>query len=177
MVKTGPHRRNERGASLLVALIFLVIMAMLGVTVANVTTMQERMAGHTRDRDLALQAAEAALRDAETRLQDASFRSSGTDVIDYDPTLGNDADFWEKCFTEKTTPCLATAQHEPEHALPGAGSPGALADQPKYVVERKPLDGSTEVFRVTARAVGGSPDAVVILQAEFGITPPPPSGP
>jgi type IV pilus assembly protein PilX len=168
-MRIGPQLRRERGASLLIALIFLVIMAMLGVTVANVTTMQERMAGHTRDRDLALQAAEAALRDAEAKLQDAAFRSSTTAIVDYDPTLGNDSAFWEKCFEDKTSPCLVATQHEPERALPEAGSPGALAGQPKYVVERKPVDGTTEIFRVTARAVGGSEDAVVILQAEFGI--------
>jgi type IV pilus assembly protein PilX len=174
-MKTHHVRRRERGASLLISLIFLVIMAMLGVTVANVTTMQERMAGHTRDRDLALQAAEAALRDAESKLQDPTFRTSITAIVEYDPTLGNDAAFWDDCFEKQTTPCLSAAQHEPERALPGANSEGALFAQPKYVIERKPMDGTTEVFRVTARSVGGSESAVVILQAEFGITPAPPS--
>jgi type IV pilus assembly protein PilX len=161
---------RERGASLIIALVFLVIMAALGVTVANVTSMQEKMAGNTRDRDLALQAAEAALRDAERRLAtDATFRGDAVIWIDTNgPTRANDDDFWETCFTTNVSPCLAGDVKTPLQALPTDGS-GAIAEPPEYVVERKPDDGTTEIYRVTARAVGGTPDAVVILQAEFGI--------
>ena len=56
--------RRERGAVLIVTLLFLVVLTMLGVTAMTSTTMEERMAGNTRDASLALQAAEAALRDA-----------------------------------------------------------------------------------------------------------------
>ena len=56
------HRQG--GAILIVTLLFLVILTMLGVTAMTGTTMEERMAGNTRDSQLALQAAEAALRDA-----------------------------------------------------------------------------------------------------------------
>lgn len=156
--------RRERGASLLVALIFLVIMAMLGVTVANVTTMQEKMAGHTRDRDLALQAAEAALRDAEQKLKDAGIRAAAPDIVG--ANANNDA-FWETCFKDHPGPCAV--RYTPTNTLPTSGE-GAVAAQPEYVIEQRPAAG-TEIYRVTARAVGGTVDAVVILQAEFGVTP------
>lgn len=160
--------RHERGASLLVALIFLVIMAMLGVTVANVTSLQERMAGHTRDRDLALQAAEAALRDAEARLADATFRGAASA---FDPTDANGDAFWETCFAGTAVPCAV--KYTPTTTLPTSGA-GAVAAQPRFVLERKADIGSTQIYRVTARSVGGTADAIVILQAEFGYTPPPP---
>lgn len=163
---TTTHARRERGASLIVALIFLVIMAMLGVTVANVTNLEERMAGNTRDRDLALQAAEAALRDAEVRLEDAGFRGSGFPAVDMDD--GNDSTYWETCFTTAAAPCDDT--YEPDTGLPTSGA-GAIAEQPKFIIQTKPTVGTTQVFRVTARAVGGSLDTVVVLQAEFGYTP------
>jgi type IV pilus assembly protein PilX len=158
-----PH---QRGASLLVSLVFLVVMAMIGITVANVTSMEERMAGHTRDRDLALQAAEAALRDAERRLsQDAAFRN--TDFPDVLPDVNpNDAVYWEECFTSGAGACAV--KYTPTVELPKPGSPGALAAQPEYVVEEIMI-GTTEVFRITARAVGGSPDTVVILQSEVSL--------
>jgi type IV pilus assembly protein PilX len=57
-------RPREQGAVLIVSLIFLVILTMLGVTAMTGTTMEERIAGNTRDQGLAFQAAEAALRDA-----------------------------------------------------------------------------------------------------------------
>lgn len=157
--------RRERGASLLIALIFLVIMAMLGVTVANVTTLQEKMAGHTRDRDLALQSAEAALRDAEEKLKDAGVRAAAPDIV---PTNANNDAFWETCFG--STGGLCAARRTPALLLPTAGA-GAVAGQPEYVIEQRPAAGTTEIYRVTARAVGGTQDAVVILQAEFGVTP------
>ena len=60
--------RPQRGTALIIAMLFLVILGMLGVTTMTATTLEERMAGNTRDRDIAMQAAEAALRDAERDL-------------------------------------------------------------------------------------------------------------
>lgn len=162
-MKSNPPSFSERqsGASLLVALVFLVVMAMLGVTVANVTVLQERMAGHTRDRDLALQAAEAALRDAEIRLADPVFRAG---AVAFNPLNGNDSAFWDTCFAGSASPC--NMKYTPVNPLPLSG-PGALAAQPQYVLERK--TGTSDIYRVTARAVGGTADAVVILQAEYGL--------
>jgi type IV pilus assembly protein PilX len=167
-MKTHHMPRQQRGASLLIALIFLVMMAMLGVTVANVTNLEERMAGNTRDRDLALQAAEAALRDAERRLSVEAYRAGPWPA--WDATRANDAQFWEECFADNTAPCAAPQDMEVE--LPSGTDPGALDTQPQFVIETKPDSGTTKVFRVTARAVGGSPDTIVVLQAEFGHTPP-----
>jgi type IV pilus assembly protein PilX len=162
---------RERGASLVVALIFLVIMAMLGVTVAGVTGLEQRMASNTRDRDLALQAAEAALHDAETRLADSAFRLKFAANL-FKADRANSASFWEDCFTNKTAPCEAAYTFTPKNAMVTVGA-GAVADQPAYVVEKKAPIGTTEVYLVTARAVGGTQDAVVVLQAEYGYTPAP----
>lgn len=60
----GTPGHREGGAILIVTLLFLVVLTMLGVTAMTGTTMEERMAGNTRDASLALQAAESALRDA-----------------------------------------------------------------------------------------------------------------
>ncbi|MEJ1964619.1 MAG: PilX N-terminal domain-containing pilus assembly protein [Gammaproteobacteria bacterium] len=89
--------------SLVVALIFLVLMAMVGITIAGVTLLQERGASNTRDRDLALQAAEAALRDAQVRLADPVFRAIAFPA--FVMTRANDAAFWEACFAGTAVPC------------------------------------------------------------------------
>jgi type IV pilus assembly protein PilX len=57
--------RKQRGAVLIVALIFLVVMTMLILASIRGTVMQERMASNLYDRSLAFQAAEAALREGE----------------------------------------------------------------------------------------------------------------
>lgn len=60
-----PIRRNgQRGAVLVIALLFFTILTILGVTAMTATTFEEKMAGNTRDVALAFQAADAALRDA-----------------------------------------------------------------------------------------------------------------
>ncbi|MBE2211265.1 MAG: pilus assembly protein [Xanthomonadaceae bacterium] len=58
-------REAQRGVSLLVVLILLLIMTVLGLAVLRSTLMQERMSGNLLDRNLNLQAAEAALREGE----------------------------------------------------------------------------------------------------------------
>lgn len=56
---------GQRGTVLIIALVFLLLMTLVGIAAMQGTTLQERMAGNHRDRNLAFQAAEAALREGE----------------------------------------------------------------------------------------------------------------
>lgn len=66
------HRRElrQRGITLVVTLLFLLLLTILGVTAMNTSGLQEKMAGNLRDQDTALQAAESALRGGEDRLNE-----------------------------------------------------------------------------------------------------------
>ena len=72
--------RRSRGAALVVALVMLVVVTLVGVTAARLALSDERSARSSRDHDLALQAAEAALRDAmadiDTGLRATLFNTS-----------------------------------------------------------------------------------------------------
>jgi type IV pilus assembly protein PilX len=57
---------SQRGAVLIVSLLFLVVLTMLGVTAMTSTTFEERMAGNARDAAVAMHAAESALGKART---------------------------------------------------------------------------------------------------------------
>ena len=59
---------TQRGMTLIIALIFLLILTMLGVTAMQSTVVEERIAGNTRDKDTAFQSAEAGLRAGEAYL-------------------------------------------------------------------------------------------------------------
>jgi type IV pilus assembly protein PilX len=61
----GGARLRQRGLSLVTTLVLMLATLGLGVAVMSVNAMEERMIANTKDRDLALQAAEAGLRDAE----------------------------------------------------------------------------------------------------------------
>ena len=60
--------RRQRGAVLMVSLLILLLLTLLTLTAIQASTVQERLAGNARSLDLALQAAEASLREGEGRL-------------------------------------------------------------------------------------------------------------
>jgi type IV pilus assembly protein PilX len=158
------NTQRERGVVLVIALIFLVILTLLGTIAANVTGLEERMAGNTRDRDLALEAAEAALQDAATRMNNdiggqtaSQFRASATTLAAMTP---NDANYW-KARNWGTANSITQTLNQ-------------VAEQPSFFVERRAAAGTTEYYRVTARGIGGNSNAIVILQAEYSYNPPGP---
>ena len=66
---------HAQGFVLMTSLMFILVLAMLGLAAMQGSTLQERMAGNQRDRSIALQAAELALRDAERDL--AALKADG----------------------------------------------------------------------------------------------------
>jgi type IV pilus assembly protein PilX len=154
---------HQRGVTLIVALIFLAILMLLGVTVAQTSSLEERMAGNTRDRDLAFQSAEAALKDAEADLTGFlanAFDGSTAGLIAFDAATSNNATYWNAYDWEDASQAASTALKE-------------IAEQPKYVIEKLPDVATTKRFRVTARGIGSSTNTVVILQAGYERDTPP----
>lgn len=75
---------RESGAVLVVSLIMLLLVTVLGLSTIGTTTMQEKMAANTRDKDLAFQAAELALKVAEKALEE-----EGLTALDFTPECSN----------------------------------------------------------------------------------------
>ena len=63
--------QRERGAALVIGLIIMVLLTLLGLTTMRTSSLEIRMAGHSADRNMAMQSAEAALRAAELYLSGA----------------------------------------------------------------------------------------------------------
>ncbi len=79
-------RARQRGLSLVTTLVLMLATLGLGVAVMSVNAMEERMIANTKDRDLALQAAEAALRDGEQDVaSNVSPATAFTDACDERP--------------------------------------------------------------------------------------------
>ena len=60
---------RQRGSILIVSLGLLAILSLIGLSGANTTTLEERMSGNFRDQQVAFQAAEAVLADAESWIE------------------------------------------------------------------------------------------------------------
>lgn len=70
-LRTMPCR--ARGAVLFVALIFLILLTLLGITAAQVTVLQERMSGSFRVQQLAFERAESAMTASRDKISDPLF--------------------------------------------------------------------------------------------------------
>jgi Tfp pilus assembly protein PilX len=68
LTQWGSYRNKQRGAVLFVSLIFLLILTLLGVMLARMQSSEERMAQNDSNHELSVEAAEAALRYAETNI-------------------------------------------------------------------------------------------------------------
>ena len=161
MKKTIAIRRRQSGVALVISLIFLLLMTLLSTSTMRSATMQEKMAGNTRDYNLGFQSAEAALREAEEYLRTTAvlpeFDDTGAHYIvnspnrlawqDYPPTDGSG-------YIDYSTSVYGTAR------------------RPRYYVERlttaRPPGTETEAgtavdeifyFRITAVGYGGAVDA------------------
>jgi type IV pilus assembly protein PilX len=72
---TAPRYR-QRGAALFVSLILLLVLTLIGVTAAQMQTVEERMALNDDNHQLALQSGEAVLLDSESALQNGWYDSN-----------------------------------------------------------------------------------------------------
>ncbi len=184
--------KSQSGAVLLVSLIMLLLLTLIGVTGMQTAGLEEKMAGNMRDRNIAFQAAEAALRDAERDIRGERI-STATKHKDYDQTTQQPFDglsgFLVDCGKSTTDItddglCIGDPAKKPwgtESDMTGAPSVeygkftgatalgGGLSAQPRYLIEvfKKNVSGDNSCkfyHRITARAQGMRDSTVVLLQ-------------
>src|SRR5262245_23418731 len=68
MSATNP-KSSERGTILITSMLLMLVLTIMGITAMQMSRMQERMAGNTRDLNLAFQGSEAGLRNGEALIQ------------------------------------------------------------------------------------------------------------
>lgn len=168
----------QRGISLVIVLLFLLVMSVLGVTAIRTSNLEEKMSGNERDRELAFEAAEATLRDAERDV----FLNVSVGSPFSDPCVNG------LCLPPAGGASIADIVNwdggvpRVYGASSGAGVyPIALSRAPRYVVEllpdmppcplcsedmRKPAPGGTP-FRITATAWGRRASTQVQLQVVY----------
>jgi type IV pilus assembly protein PilX len=156
-------RGRQRGVALVVTLVFLLLLTILSTSALRDTTLQERMAGNLRDSNLALQAAEAALRAGESWVLSAA---GGAAAAALDSTLESAAD-WDGEDPEPAQPALEGFSDEALHAA----DPVYHVSPPRTL---RMLEGSVDIgsgaptvmtaHEVTARGVGGRATSIAVLQ-------------
>jgi type IV pilus assembly protein PilX len=176
-MKCGVKRNSagrQRGAVLIVSLVFMLILTIIAATSMQSSTLQERMAGNAKDTKLAFQAAEAGLRVAEAALSQINVGpfdgSSGLYRLCADPkdtaTACVEPD-WSKHssvgWQVLATDVISYAAQPPEYFVEELGS---VASENEILDSDKPITPLV-FYRVTARGYGISNRSMVVLSTTY----------
>ena len=163
---------QQKGAVLIVSIVVLLVLTLISVTAMQTTSLEEKMAGNMRNKNLAFQAAEAALRAGEGYLSGATLDSfDGTNGL-YQPATGSQQR-WEMVDWYTAVNVRTYDKDSDGRDL------NDLASMPTYLIEELSVDTGTggsleagtphdsKLYRVTSRGVGGTANAMVMLQSVF----------
>jgi len=186
----GASKTAQSGAVLILGLVVLVVITLLGVTGMNTTVMQERMAGNMRQKNLALQAAEAALQGGLAYIESQTVppiaNSTGANYVWPSCTVADlEAGGVDACGRLETVLAnwrgtLADVSEGASYSavvsgIGGAGDLPSVVAQPRIYIEERyvpPLDvdqasqgAGVHYYTVTAVGFGGSDSARAIVQS------------
>jgi len=163
---------KQSGVALIIGLIVLLLLTVIMITAMQVTTLEERMAGNLQNQNIAFQAAETALREAEAYID--------SEATEFHPLKLSNGPFQN---TEDPVCveglCGTTSPLQSDILASAAGKKTAatgiatIAAEPEYVIELIRIDPSTDsgrlyaTFRITTRAWGGDSASLVQLQSTY----------
>ena len=133
------NSKKQHGSVLILSLVILSVLTLIGVSSMSSSSLQEKMAGNFRDRELAFQAAEAALADGERFALNnintpGAFSDDGTDGLytTYNgPTSNNAFDYSTWWTATKSKIFTGTAIAE-------------VRTQPRFIIEYRSEVGEEE---------------------------------
>lgn len=167
------NSKKQEGTVLIVSLVLLLVLTILGISGMQTSGLQERMAGNMHDASLAFQAAEAALREGERFVGSATLPefNDSNGLYVYAPTESD---------KNSSIPVWRRGNWSWDDAREYQGTLQNLSAAPRYVIEELPRvlrPGASAaadeplpdqaVYRITARARGGSDASEVILQSTY----------
>lgn len=176
----------QRGISLVIVMIFLVILSVLGVSAMQSSTLGSRVARNEADRTLAFQSAEAALRDGELDIKNLKANNTACvaaspgcrvenisrgDGFDTSCTLGLcDSRAFTTPVWETTSRWTTTGASVAYGTYTAAAALPVVGQQPRYILEYFPL-GDSVIYRITAVGFGANTSTQVMLQSTVKAPP------
>ena len=167
-----PYAR-QGGATLIVSLLILLVMTLLGVTAMQTNILEEKMSGNSQDVSLSLQAAEAALREAETYIETivsptAAFDGSTEWLYPDNTNVDVSADATWATARIYQTDNIANVTTRPKYIIEYVGTI-TTENTDVNISGYGESSGASKVngFRVTAKGTGGSDSTVTLLQTYY----------
>jgi type IV pilus assembly protein PilX len=169
--------RSQRGAALVIAMLILMLLTSLGVAMFRSFGLQERIAGNTREKQHAFQAAQSALQFAEWWLTQ---NNAGTGT----PCTGNLA-ATTVCSNAQTLAIFIAGQWSIGSAytpinvngsapmtISTSGGNGTYYASPRLYINYMGLapSGQARVYQVTAMGNGGDVNSVAVVQSTYSVS-------
>jgi type IV pilus assembly protein PilX len=167
--------------ALITCLMLLLVLTVLGVVMMRTSVMQERMAGNTRDLNMALQGAEAALRYGEAEIAVLTSRPEPAEAL----PCGLVCDIgilpiaiYDQTQFDWTNNAAQYGQGTVPATLAGSSGSGKLNADPRYTLDYAGFipdnaegaqtwgDGRV-VYQVTSRSTGSSGMANTVLRSTY----------
>jgi type IV pilus assembly protein PilX len=167
------YQKHQSGIALIVGLIVLLLLTIIMISALKVTALEERMAGNSQNHNVAFQAAESALREAEAYIE-----SGDTPFVPLKLSGSPFRTTTEPYCVDGLCSTTAPLQSEAFPNVNGAkitattGIAGIVAE-PEYIIELIRTDPSVDssriyaTFRITTRAWGGDTNSLVQLQSTY----------
>lgn len=165
--------KKQHGVSLSIVLILLLIMTLLGLASMRGALMQEKMSANQFDRSLGFQAAEAALRTAEARLEPtppATFSATCTTGLCTKPAAGS-VNRWDDAATAWSTLPASGTNPPARYIIEAMGAAEIPNPRTSGLVGSTSLKPVYQVFRITAESQGDGRSRI-LLQSNYS-TPSP----
>jgi type IV pilus assembly protein PilX len=187
-VRRPAHRRRGEGFSLIMVLLLLVVVTVLGVGAAQLSLVNERSARSDRDNEIALQAAEAALIDAELDILGPNASKSARlclfnnkDVAPFVEGCGSGANLglcapnepgttpaWMKAdLSPGSTTSVAYGTFTGQKYVVGLGATSAAL--PRYIVEVMRNNGGWQANRLESAGSGNATNIFRVTAIGFGV--------
>ncbi len=169
------QRTQQSGAVLIVSLIMLLLLTIIATTGVQSTTLEEKMAGNMRDKDLAFQMAESAINAAEASLLPVPPAVAPTFVA------AGTGGFYSSASTIPTHAAILLDTFwtgNPVVSYSATAYGNGIAN-PKYIIQDLGMADCPGAavgtlgchnYRITARATGSSSNTVVMLQTVFSVS-------
>ena len=177
------HYKLQQGSALIVSLSILLVLTILGVSAMRNISLEEKMAGNMRDSQVAFEGAEAALRDGELYLETFfnkdDFVKEGAGATAFYLEKGNNPPAWTDENNWNDARVLTTDRNIHFDGY-------EISQSPQFMIQKvtesetaktpnaskhydEHLFATINIYQITARGFGVSPNSMVMLQSHYGV--------
>lgn len=162
---------QQKGVVLVVSLFILLLMTLIGISGMQASGLEEKMAGNSKDRNDAFQAAESALKEAEAQI--VTLWNKGSGAVSYFCGNSNRGVFSSVtgCVKAPPDPFGSTTWTNTNNYIAGTNARYFITYINKSAIKAGDAY-ETYSFLITARGQGGQADTQVLLRSYYNMVAP-----